>query len=88
LQGTNINYWRKHKCQIKTKQDPPDKAQQQVEAKADVKIPTRHQQIKTPHFLAHYEDDFVQANRGREKVAVMDGDKDPDSVTKADDGKC
>ncbi len=77
-------YWRKHTCQIKTRQDPTDKVQQQVEARADVKIPTRHQQIKTPHFLAHYGDDFVLANRGREKVAVMDGDKDLDFETKAD----
>ncbi len=60
--------------------------QQQVEARADVKTSTRHQQIKTPHFLALYGDDFVQANRGREKVAGMDGDKAPDFVTKADVG--
>ena len=60
--------------------------QQQVEARADVKTSTRHQQIKTAHFLVHYEDDFVRANRGREKVAVMDGARALEFVIKADAG--
>ncbi len=75
--------WRKHKCQIKIKQDQTDKEHAQLVDKADAGASASHLQIRSPHYLVHYEIDFVPANRDRAKVVVMDETMVLDSVVDA-----
>jgi hypothetical protein len=74
--------WRKHKCQIRIRQVQTNREQVQIKVWVDARIPNKNQQIRTRHFWAHYADDFVQADRGRDKE--KDGVMVPDFVVRGD----